>query len=86
MSTSQTRRQTTRQGEQSLEPDLLGLKFRLDLTLLAYDVAEDGFELLILPPPPPECWDYTYIVPFFFYIVMKTEPKASCVLGKCFTN
>lgn len=84
MNTRQIRRRTTRQGEQSQTS--LGSKFRLDLTLQAHYVAGAGFELVILLPPPLEFWDYIHVRLFLFYTVLKTEPKASCVLGKCPTS
>lgn len=35
---------------------------------------------------PPQCWDYSYVLPHPVYSVLETEPKALCLLGHYFAE
>lgn len=50
------------------------------------DVVQDVLELLILLPPPPECFDYKCATPHSVYALLEVEPRTSCVLHKHSTN
>lgn len=43
-------------------------------------------ELLILPHPPPECWDFKCLLPYPNYVVQGIDPMASYVVDKHPTN
>lgn len=45
-------------------------------------VGKDDLELLMLLSLPPECWDYSYMLPCLVYGVLGIKPRALCVLGK----
>lgn len=39
-----------------------------------------NFSMILLLPPA--CWSYQYTSPHLIYVVLRTEPRASCMLGK----
>lgn len=45
-------------------------------------VAKDDFELLVLLPPPPKCWDGGRAPPHLVYVVRGMEPRALCMSGE----
>lgn len=49
-------------------------------------IAKNDPELLILLPPSPEHWHYRHCHHIQFYMVLETETRAFCVLGKHSTN
>ena len=50
-----------------------------------YYITKDGPELLILPPPPPECWPFRHFITQF-YVVLKSEVRTLYMMGKHSTN
>lgn len=53
--------------------------FQASLVLALIDKNE--YELLILPPLPSECWDYSSESPLLVPVGLGMEPRASCMLG-----
>lgn len=47
-------------------------------------VTEDNFEVLILLPPTPKCWDYRCAV-HWVYAGLGIKPKVLHILDKCST-
>lgn len=45
-------------------------------------VLKNDLELLIFLPLPSKCWDYKLVPPHLVYMVLRIEPRASCMVGE----
>ena len=54
--------------------------------LLTPYVTKDNLKLLIFLPLPLKYWDDRHVISQLFYAMLRTEPRAPCMLGKRPTN